>query len=182
MTTYPVGGFFVVALHGPVGWAIRIGQALAGRPSPYQHAGMIVTSDGRTVEAHARGARTGHLAAYTGRPLLICDAPIRALPADRQAAARARVADETRRLIGTPYSFLDYLALALLHLGLPSRWVRQRVESSGHLICSALVDLAMHRAGIELYNDGRLPGDVMPADLAALAETAATRNGNPTRV
>jgi hypothetical protein len=66
---------------------------------------------------------------------------------------------------------LDYLALALLHLHLPAAsWVRKRVKSSGHMICSQLCDAVYRRAGIELFTDGRLEGDVMPADLAAWAE------------
>jgi hypothetical protein len=61
--------------------------------------------------------------------------------------------------------------LGLAHLHLPSTWVRHRVESSGHLICSALCDRAYQRAGIHLFNDPqRLPGDVMPSDLADWAD------------
>lgn len=177
--SYPVGAYFVVDVHGPAGWAIGVAQALAGRPSAYQHAGMIVTADGGTIEAAPGGAFAGHLSAYTGRRLLVCDGPIRGWLAHGGRAAipgmegikRAQVAQEATALTGRPYSALDYLALALLHLRLPSRWVRDRVASSGHLICSQLVDLVMRRCSIRLFADKQLPGDVMPADLADLADT-----------
>lgn len=67
--------------------------------------------------------------------------------------------------IGTPYSFLDYLSLALLHLGLPRRLTARRVTDSGHMICSQLVDTILTRAGVHLFQDGRLPQDVTPGAL-----------------
>jgi hypothetical protein len=36
--------------------------------------------------------------------------------------------------------------------------------------CAQLVDACFARAGIHLFDDGRLSGDVMPSDLAAWAE------------
>jgi hypothetical protein len=126
------------------------------------------------VEAEPGGARIGNLSRYAGHPLLICDAPVTLAGGD-EAATRARVVAEASKLLGTPYSFLDYLALALLHLHLPlASWVRKRVETSKHLICSALCDRAYMNAGISLFNDGRLVGDVMPSDLSAWAEDRQT--------
>ncbi|KQX43530.1 hypothetical protein ASD97_26015 [Streptomyces sp. Root63] len=70
-------------------------------------------------------------------------------------------------LVGTPYSFLDYLSIALERLGFHSKLIRDYVQSSGHLICSQLVVLAYERAGIELF-PGTFPGDVTPGDLHRL--------------
>lgn len=165
---FPVGSFFVAKIPGPAGFWINVGQALAGDGSRYSHAGIIISAAGDVIEAEPGGARPGHLDAY--RDVLVCDGPILDLPADEQAPARGRVVSAAHSLIGTPYSFLDYAALAALHLHLPAGWIRRRVESSGHAICSQLVDLAYEKAGIHLFTDGRLPGDVMPADLAAWAE------------
>jgi cell wall-associated NlpC family hydrolase len=181
---YPVGSFFLTTVPGWGGYLISLGQALAGDPSRWDHAGIVVDSDGTVVEAEPGGARIGHLSAYAGQPLLVCDGPVQRELAlfdagqirwdrsrdDLEQFLRDDVVTEARKLIGTPYSIADYVALGLLHLHLPSTWVRQRVETSGHLICSALVDRAMCRAGIHLFDDGRLSGDVMPADLAAWAE------------
>jgi hypothetical protein len=186
--TYPVGAVFLTAVPPPAGWWIGLGQALCGAPSRFSHAGIIVDADGTVVEAEPGGARIGHLSAYAGQPLLVCD-PVqrevndaaRVLKGDvavleLEGLHRARIVTEARKLIGTPYSALDYAALGLLHLHLPSTWVRRRVETSGHLICSALVDRAICRAGIHLFSDGRYPGDVMPADLAAWAEDWAAKS------
>jgi hypothetical protein len=68
-------------------------------------------------------------------------------------------------LVGTPYSFLDYSSIALAHYRIRPRWVRDFVASTDHLICSQLVDEAYLRAGVHLFDDGRLPGDVTPGDL-----------------
>jgi hypothetical protein len=176
--TYPVGSFFLTAIPPPGGWWIGLGQALCGAPSRFSHAGVIIDADGTVVEAEPGGARIGHLSAYAGQPLLVCDGPVMSVverirpgsPTTFSEVWRRAVVSEARKLVGTPYSGADYLALALLHLHLPSQWIRRRIESSGHLICSALVDRAYMNAGIHLFSDGRLVGDVMPADLAAIAE------------
>ncbi len=78
---------------------------------------------------------------------------------------RALIAQDATFRVGTPYSFLDYLSIAALHLGLPRRWLAGRVTSSAHLICSQLVDTAYLMAGVHLFDDGRLPQDVTPGAL-----------------
>lgn len=176
------GSFFITSLPGVSGKAIWLGQLLAGRPSKYEHAGIVLSEDGTIVQAEAGGASLGNLSQYKDQSLLISDAPVqqwmaktRWIVASRphqidwaktEAGFRLNVVTEARKLVGVPYSALDYLALAALHLHLPSYWIRERVESSGHLICSALVDRIYMNAGIHLFDDGRLPGDVMPSDLA----------------
>lgn len=175
---YPVGAYFVTPVSGVGGFLIGLGQALAGAPSRYEHAGILISADGATVEAEPGGARIGHITAYPAA--LVCDGPVqqalaappRNLPPtyDYESYLRARLAGCARALVGTPYSFVDYLALAALHLHLPSRAVRNRVERSGHMICSQLVDACYRRCSVQLFTDGRLPGDVMPADLARWAE------------
>ena len=168
MPTYPVGAYFVTPVPGVIGWLIRLGQRLAGDPSVYCHAGIITDADGTTMEAQPGGARPGNIAHYP--QALICDGPILSLPVEKRDVARQTVRHFALMERGTPYSALDYAALACLHLGLPSRGIRRRVQSSGHAICSQLVDLVYQDAGIRLWNDpNRLPGDVMPADLARWA-------------
>jgi hypothetical protein len=185
MSDYKPGSFFLVSVQGLAGFGIGLGQALAGAPSRYEHAGIVLDTDGTILEAEPGGARIANISEYDGRPLLVSDGPVQR-EVQRYAArrgtaisgppewfdsvCRGHVVAEARKLVGVPYSPTDYLALALLHLHLPSKWIRRRVESSGHMICSQLVDAVYLRAGIHLFDDGRLPGDVMPADLAAWAE------------
>jgi hypothetical protein len=188
MSDYKPGSYFLAHITGPVGYGIALGQALAGSGSRWTHAGLILDTDGTILEAEPGGARIANISKYDGRPLLVSDGPVQWFLAKAraeiepaigwdpraEAMARSNVVTETRKLVGVPYSGLDYLALAALHLHLPSKWIRDRVQSSGHMICSQLVDAVYLRAGIHLFSDGRLPGDVMPADLAAWAEDFET--------
>lgn len=188
MTTYQPGSFFVVSVRGAAGWGIAVAQALAGRPSEYEHAGIIIDLSGTTVEAEPGGARIGHVADYAGRHMLISDGPIHAWaaanPGGDIAAKRAEVVGNAMRRIGRKYSYLDYGALILFHLGLSNRRIRARIATSGHELCSQSVDGTYADSGIALYDDHpyrddptvtRAPGDVLPADLAWWAEDWAAR-------
>jgi hypothetical protein len=84
---------------------------------------------------------------------------------DLTEAQRINIRVEALGLVGTPYSFLDYLSIALTRLGMHSKLIRDRVASSGHLICSQLVVEAYHRAGVELFGPDTFPGDYTPGDL-----------------
>lgn len=77
----------------------------------------------------------------------------------------ADVADAARTYVGTPYSFLDYVAIAGLHVGIKNGLIRRRVTGSKHMICSQLGDQSMSDAGWHIFDDGRLPQDVTPAAL-----------------
>ena len=76
-----------------------------------------------------------------------------------------RVAAAARKYVGTPYSFLDYAAIAGLHAGIKNGLIRRYVRSTGHMICSQLADQALFDAGFHVFNDGRLSQDVMPCEL-----------------
>lgn len=174
MSNYKPGSFFLTPIKGAAGYGIALAQALAGDPSRYTHAGLILDEAGTIIEAELNGARLASIREYGSDALLISDGPVQrqiALGDPRsEAGIRADVVAAGRKFVGVPYSLLDYAAIAALHLHLPSKWIRQRVQSSGHLICSQLVDAAYLNAGVHLFNDGRLPGDVAPADLSAWAE------------
>jgi hypothetical protein len=185
---YPPGSFFLTTIGGRTGWWVALAQTLVGIPSRWTHAGIIGYS-GLTYEAAPGGVHVGSVLDLQSKPHVVCDAPvmesIRGMVLTRDVGAeerfyarvRQRVINEACQLLGRPYSLLDYLALGLWHLGRKRRydepvrgfslasWARERVQYSGHLICSALVDLVYDRANIHLYDDGRLPGDVTPSDL-----------------
>ena len=44
------------------------------------------------------------------------------------------------------------------------------------MICSQLVDEAYKRAGVQLFDDNRLPGDVDPNDLWELIKTQESKS------
>lgn len=97
--------------------------------------------------------RLGNGYAYVRLPLA---------PEQREEVSRLALS-----LIGTPYSFVDYLALALWEWRIPfvSRLVRGYVTRSSRMICSQLVDYVLCRVGFHLFADGRLPQDVTPGQL-----------------
>jgi hypothetical protein len=66
---------------------------------------------------------------------------------------------------GTPYSFLDYGALAAHRFHVPMPGLEAFIDDSGHMICSQLVDRVHELAGVTLFDDNRWRGDVTPADL-----------------
>lgn len=162
------GDFAVIDVHGPTGALIRVGQWLLGDGfADFEHAFVVVDlgAHGETliVEAEPGGARVIPLATYWGRPIRVYRAP---------DEARDRIVKAAMSMVGTPYSFLDYVALALWRLKFLDRrveWVarlvRAYVASTGHMICSQLVTEAYAQAGVELFQDGRLSQDVTPADL-----------------
>jgi hypothetical protein len=176
---YPPGAFFVTQIGGRTGWWVALGQAIAGRPSRWTHAG-IIGYNGQTFEAAPGGVHYGTVNDLAKKPHMVSDAPVMDAVDEAflplavgtregyEKDLRQRVVDQAEQLLGTPYSFFDYVALAGLHLAPRSRftkWARKRVQDSKHYICSALVDETYRRAGIHLFTDGRYPGDVMPADL-----------------
>ena len=163
MTYHPQpGDFGLSTIGGPLGKFVSFAQLVVGDPSRYQHA-FLVLDDDTVVEAQPGGARITPLdrwLANEGRK------PLAFSVADLTPVQRASLVAAGRRLVGTPYSFLDYLSLALLARGTRPKWVVRRVRNSGHLICSQLVDLVYRQAGLQLFADDRDSGDVTPGDLA----------------
>jgi hypothetical protein len=154
---------------GKVGKLIKLGQYLAGDGwSEYQHAficaGWLGVADGkpdmRIVEAMPGGALNSSLTRYRADHVVWLRCP---------PAYRADVAEAAMSFVGTPYSFIDYDALALHRFHIPAPHLRRYIQSWGHLICSQLVDAAALTGGWHLFDDGRWPGYVTPNDLGKVA-------------
>ncbi len=161
------GDFGVVAIPGRVGLAIRVAQWLNGNGfANYQHAFLYV-GRGLIIEARPGGAVLSPVTKYPSADWSTSLPPIPAM-------AQCRVILDAPRYVGTPYSFLDYAALAAHRLRLPgARLLKRRVASSRHLICSQLVDKILDDVGVHLFADGRWPGYVDPLDLWHLIEKAS---------
>ncbi len=69
---------------------------------------------------------------------------------------------------GTPYGFLTYakLAAGAFRMRLTEQWLRRKMSTRRDMICSQHVDQALSDAGYHVFDDGRLPQDVVPAELA----------------
>jgi uncharacterized protein YycO len=163
MTPLP-GDFAVISISGPVGTLISIGEFLNGSGfGDYDHAEIFV-GDGMTMGAYPGGAR------------------LVPLPADQSGflwstgyvtfsdAERTAIVSYARQCEGIPYSALDYFALAAHRLHIPAPQLKEYISSTKHMICSQLVDYCYMEAGVHLFNDGRWPGYVTPADLAAVID------------
>jgi hypothetical protein len=124
------------------------------------------TFDPRIVQAMPSGAEeiSIGLEHWTGEYMFIRP-EYSARPSGAWANQADRVAAAARFYVGTPYSFLDYVAIAGLHAGVRNGPIRGYVTSSRHMICSQLADQAMSDAGWHVFDDGRLPQDVMPVEL-----------------
>jgi hypothetical protein len=165
------GDFGLVIGNDPVGKIIRKMEdwEKAGRRlnvdgfAIYSHAFVIVDYDGTIIEAEPGGARYGNVSEYgelgTGWVSSNWN-----LTEDQ----RDTIADNARLLLGTGYSFLDYVSLALLRLHIRPRFVVRYVAHTGHMICSQQVDEIYTTSLLHMFDDGRFPGDVTPQDLSAV--------------
>lgn len=157
------GDIGLTRIGGLVGVLIGLGQFIIRDASRYSHV-FVVLDNGEVMEAMPGGAIISPLSKYDGTtkygsPLAVY-LDIKLTPEQRYAIVK-----EARQLEGTPYSFLDYVALALERFGIKWKWVENYVSTSKHMICSQLADEAYKRAGVNLFEDGRLPQKVTPGDL-----------------
>lgn len=159
MTEPPLGSIGLTQIHGDVGRLIRLGQWLNGQGfADYEHAFTFI-GNGRIVEAEPGGARIAQLSEYDNDHVLWLECP----PQYGQ-----QVANAAKFLVGTPYSFADYLALALHRLHIPLPWLRSYIESSRHMLCSQFCDRAAQLGGWNLFDDGRWAGYCTPASIYQL--------------
>lgn len=139
------GDFGLTSIKGGVGFLIRFGQWLNGDGfHDYEHA-FVYVGDGKIVEAEPGGALISDLSEYSDRSIIWSTDLIPLTDEQRNLIVQSALAQE-----GTPYSFLDYLAIALYRIGIKHPGVAKRVESSKHLICSQLVALDYEHAGVAL--------------------------------
>lgn len=161
------GDIGLTVISGWGGKGIQAAQKLMGCPwNAMQHAYGVESVDPATgevwiVEAMPDGAR--HIRNWH--------------PIDRTVYLRcpeefrAGVAQGFLDLVGTPYSWLDYNAIALHHLGIPAPHLKSYIMSTKNMICSQLTDEAAQRGGWHLFDDHRWPGYVPPCDLWRLYNT-----------
>jgi hypothetical protein len=159
-TQLPLPGDFQLAPTGGYGGElIRIGQWLNGDGfANYEHIRLYVGS-GLFVEAEPDGAR---LARY---PLTVGAWSSGLLPLTEDE--RANICTAAYGYIGTPYGFLDYVALATHRLHIPAPGLKPYIASTKTMICSQLVAQCYLDAGVNLF-PGEWPGYVTPGDFDQL--------------
>jgi hypothetical protein len=183
------GDFCCVPVSGEGGKLIKFGERLNGDAfTQYQHAEVYVgTSDevlrycsppwNITISIPQPAQYGWTLGAYPGGARLVplsCP-PERVPGALWSTGAFYLTAVQRRRVVaaalgyqGVPYSWVDYLALAAHRFRVPVPQLEKFIGSAKSMICSTLVDKCYMDAGFQLFNDGRWPGFVTPADLAKL--------------
>lgn len=162
------GDIGLTKIGGFAGAFVNFGQWFVGDFAPVQHA-LIYVGNGRVVQAMPSGAELIRL--EDASPVVKWSTGL----IEPKPWQRLKIVEEALGLVGTPYSFLDYFSLTLARLGIRPQWVVDRVVSSGHLICSQLVDLAYERAGIDLFPD-TFPGDTTPGDIWNLLKNLESGN------
>jgi hypothetical protein len=150
------GDIGFVKIEGVLGFFVSLGQHLTGDSCRYTHT-YIVLDEETVIAAQPGGARIDPLSDYQNKAVY--------LQRDLTDEQRATIVSEARALEGLPYSFLDYLAIALARFGIKPKWLQRYIANTGHMICSQLCDEVYRRAGIHLFNDGRLSQEVTPGDL-----------------
>ena len=173
MTAPQHGDFAVVSAGGELGRLVRLAEQAngSGPYADYQHAFIYIGGEewrahigGQIIQAEPGGADYARLTPHaktmwsTGH-------------FDLTEFQRDQICDAARGYIRVPYSFLDYVALILHRLRIPAPWLKRYIASTRHQICSELVDNCYLAAGVHLFDDGRWPGYVTPADLAKLLDT-----------
>jgi hypothetical protein len=171
------GDFAVVHVTGSTGKLIHLGEILNGDGfADYEHAIMYVGgAQDLIIEAEPGGARVLPCHYDAASVLWSSDSPLLALT-DGQREMTATLADKYK---GTPYSALDYFALAAHRLHIWAPGLKGRIASSGHMICSQLVDQLRLDMNNHLFIDGRWPGYVTPADLANLISSSSGKPKAP---
>jgi hypothetical protein len=164
MTAPKPGDFAVVSaggLAGPVVGAAERWLLAAGPYSEYQHAFIYTGLDGdkAIIQAEPAGADWAPLTVHS--KILWSTGKF-----DLTHYQRGLIVGAAQRYIGTPYSFLDYLAIGLHHWHLPAPGLKAYIASTRHQICSQLIDTVYLDAGVHLFNDNRWPGFCTPPDLA----------------
>ena len=155
---YVPGDFILVSSKGILAKFIRFGQFIRyhGKMkafSHWNHAAMIIDTDGNIVEAVGRGVVTSHISDYKDVEYYYVSTKLNAQSRDQAVAA-------CRSFIKDKYGWLTIFSIAFeLLFG-----IKLQFTNNNTMICSAVVGQSLWAGGI-IFNTN--PYQMMPADLAA---------------
>jgi hypothetical protein len=166
------GDFCCIPINGNVGTLISIGEWLNGDGfGHYDHSEIFIGEPdiygpyGYTIGAYPGGATRNALSV---KPEDLTDTIWSSSCIQLSSQERLAIVANAKKSIGIPYSSLDYFALIAHRLRIPIPGLQAYISSSGHMICSQLVDYVYMKSGVQLFDDNRWCGYVTPADLANL--------------
>lgn len=176
------GDILLLRISGWVGRAVALMQWINRDTSYWTHA-AVVLDDLTVFEAQPGGAVITRLDKYADRPGTVVryyQRPKQNAPREYELMPLAHVVtDQIRAAIvrdaramyrkGYRYAWSTYFYLALVRLGIRPNWVVWQVQNPDVGICSQAADLLLADNTIHLFADGRMPYDVTPGDLGALA-------------
>jgi hypothetical protein len=125
--------------------------------------------DDLILEAESGGAQVRPFHYETRNCLWSAGRPALDLTVSQRSAAMAT----GWKYHNTPYSFLDYDAIALHSIGLEADWLHDFIETNKHMQCAQLTDQCRHDLGSHLFTDDRWPGFVDPLDIAIVISESA---------
>lgn len=151
------GDIGLARIGGILGFFVMLGQALAGDASRWTHT-FIVLDDENVIAGQPGGARIDPLSLYKNKSIYV--------QMNLTDEKRQEIVEIARSYEGTPYGWLNYLAIGLARFNIKPKWLRRFIASNKTMMCSQLSDVVYCQAGIHIFNDGRLSGEVTPGDLA----------------
>lgn len=161
------GDFILVHEGGQGGETIHVLQILYGAGfSDFEHVALFA-GDGHVIEMASGGIQIANASKYANTPHRWSTGRIALTEANR-----AGIVGAARKYLAAKvgYSWPDYAAMAAHHFDAKEQALKDYVASSGHMICSQLVDQCYADAGVHLFTDGRWPGYVSPGDLNELLD------------
>ena len=157
------GDFAVVSIGGQSGALISAMEEIAYDHATHWDHAFVYTGGGMIVQAEPGGARKVALGSYE---YAIWSTGILSPSGTQRNAIVAAAEKYADARVG--YSWADYAAIAAHRFHVPAPGLRAYIASTGHEICSQLVDQCWLDGGYHLFSDGRWPGFVAPFDLGTL--------------
>lgn len=155
------GNIGLTRISGLTGLLVGLGQFIIRDASRYTHVFVVLDSN-ELIEAMPGGAKIESLDKYAGTTKHGSQKAVY-IDLGLTSEQTIRMVDEARKLVGTPYSFLDYLALALERFGVKSARLEKYIADTGHMICSQLAVEAVERAGVDVFGE-ELSQKITPGD------------------
>jgi uncharacterized protein YycO len=159
------GDFILVSTKGVLAKCIRTGQFLRyhGKMRAYSHwnhAAMIVDTDGTIVEAAGRGVRYANISEYKETEYYLVSTKLNKQSRDQAVAA-------AKSFIKDKYGWFTILSIMLQLI----TGIEFQFSFGNSIICSGVVGMALWAAGV-IFDQN--PYQMMPADLASAYEINCT--------